>query len=87
MSAEEKIASEWWAKLYLVADAILKNRTDGALVRLTTRVAPGEDERDADRRLQLFMQDVVPELSRFLPADTTRIRQRHIAGTPGGQQS
>ena len=67
-----KIASEWWAKLYLVADAILKKRTDGALVRLTTRIAPSEVERDADRRLQLFMQDVIPKLSRFLPADTTR---------------
>jgi exosortase D (VPLPA-CTERM-specific) len=82
-----KIASEWWAKLYLLADAFLKNRTDGALIRLTTRIAPGEDERAAEQRLQLFMKDAVPKLSRFLPADTTLLRHRPIAGTLRGRQS
>jgi len=66
-----KIASEWWAKWYLFADAVTKNRTDGALVRLTTRILPGETERDADRRLRAFVQDVVPSLARYLPSDTT----------------
>ena len=37
-----KIANEYWAKFYLLADAIVKNRTDGALVRLTTQVAPAK---------------------------------------------
>ena len=49
-----KIANEYWAKLYLLTDAILKNRTDGALVRLTTQIAPSETEDDADQRLQAF---------------------------------
>ncbi len=66
-----KIANEFWAKFYLLADAIAKNRTDGALVRLTTQVLPGETERDADQRLQTFMQDAVPRLSAFLPSDTS----------------
>ncbi|MGP0083220.1 MAG: VPLPA-CTERM-specific exosortase XrtD [Steroidobacteraceae bacterium] len=66
-----KIANEFWAKFYLLADAIVKNRTDGALVRLTTQVLPGETERDADQRLQTFMQDAVPRLSAFLPSDTS----------------
>jgi exosortase D (VPLPA-CTERM-specific) len=65
-----KIANEYWAKFYLLADAIVKNRTDGALVRLTTQVLPGESERDADHRLQTFMQDAVPKLSEYLPSDT-----------------
>ena len=56
------LASEIWAKLYLFADAILQNRTDGALVRLTTPIEPSESERDADKRLQAFMHDAVPQI-------------------------
>ena len=39
-----------------------KIRSDGALVRLITPISPGELERDADRRLLLFMQDLLPHL-------------------------
>lgn len=70
-----KIANEWWSKWYLLTDAILKDRTDGALVRLTTPVFPGESDRDADARLHAFMGLVVPALNSYLPADpaeTTR---------------
>jgi exosortase D (VPLPA-CTERM-specific) len=66
-----RIANEYWAKVYLLTDAIVKNRTDGALVRLTTQVFPGETEQDGDRRLQAFMQEAVPKLTSFLPADNT----------------
>ena len=65
------LASEIWAKFYLFADAILTNRTDGALVRLTTPIGPSESERDADMRLQAFMHDAVPQLSTFLPTTST----------------
>jgi EpsI family protein len=64
-----KIANEYWAKWYLLADAITKNRTDGSLIRLTTAVSPGETERDADERLQSFMHDVVPSLGAYLPSE------------------
>src|SRR5262249_5917023 len=64
-----KIASEWWSKWYLLTDAIFKNRTDGALVRLITQVLPGEAEADADQRLLAFMREVVPALTAYLPAD------------------
>jgi exosortase D (VPLPA-CTERM-specific) len=64
-----KIANEWWSKWYLLTDAIFKNRTDGALVRLTTAVLPSEAEADADQRLQAFMRAVVPVLTAYLPAD------------------
>jgi exosortase D (VPLPA-CTERM-specific) len=66
-----KIANEWWSKWYLLTDAIFKNRTDGALVRLVTQVLPGEAESDADRRLHTFMREVVPALSAYLPSDQT----------------
>jgi exosortase D (VPLPA-CTERM-specific) len=65
-----RIASEYWSKWYLLSDAITKNRSDGALVRLITPILPGELERDADRRLQLFMHDLLPSLSGYLPSDT-----------------
>ncbi len=64
------VANEWWSKWYLFSDAILKNRTDGALVRLTTEVLRGESEREADRRLQSFMREVVPALNGYLPPET-----------------
>jgi len=34
------VASEYWAKYYLVADSIRMNRSDGALVRITTGMFP-----------------------------------------------
>lgn len=65
-----KIANEYMSKLYLLRDAMFKNRTDGALVRLTTPVYPGESENDADKRLQEFTQTVVPSLTGYLPSET-----------------
>jgi exosortase D (VPLPA-CTERM-specific) len=67
-----KIENEWWAKAYLLADAIFQNRTDGALVRLITPIYPGEVESDADKRLQAFIHDFVPILSRYLPSEPQR---------------
>jgi exosortase D (VPLPA-CTERM-specific) len=64
-----KIANEWWSKWYLLTDAIFKNRTDGALVRLTTQVLAGETEADADHRLLTFMREVVPVLTAYLPPE------------------
>jgi len=70
-----KIANEYLAKWYLLTDAILMNRTDGALVRLTTQVYGDETEHDADMRLQAFIRDAVPTLSDYLPSDTnTRVQ-------------
>jgi EpsI family protein len=66
-----KIANEYWSKWYLLTDAILKNRTDGALVRLTTPILPGEADSDADERLRSFMREVVPTLADYLPSAAT----------------
>src|SRR5262249_8854206 len=49
-----KLSNEWISKLYLLKDAIFKNRTDGAMIRLTTPIFAGEAESDADKRLQQF---------------------------------
>jgi EpsI family protein len=63
------VASEYWSKWYLLSDALTKNRSDGALVRLITTVAPGELEGDADNRLRVFMQDLQPRLREYLPSE------------------
>jgi exosortase D (VPLPA-CTERM-specific) len=62
----KRITIEYWSKWYLLYDAITKNRSDGALIRLTTAIRPGELERDADARLRQFIQDLGPTLNGFL---------------------
>ena len=42
------VANEYWSKWLLFVDAIIKNRTDGALVRLVTHSIPNESENAAD---------------------------------------
>ena len=69
-----QIANEYVSKLYLLRDAILMNRTDGALVRLTTSIYPTETEADADKRLQEFTQAVLPKLTGYLPSDGSKIK-------------
>jgi exosortase D (VPLPA-CTERM-specific) len=64
------VADEYWAKWYLLSDAVLKNRTDGALIRLTTQISPDESDANADQRLQSFMQAALPRLAEFLPSGT-----------------
>ena len=63
------IANEYWSKWYLLLDAIVKNRSDGALIRLITPIAPGELDRDADNRLRAFMQELLPHLRDYLPSE------------------
>jgi len=54
-------------KWYLFVDALKKNRTDGALVRLTTMVEPGQSIKDSDARLQEFARELEPVLSEYIP--------------------
>lgn len=62
-----RLANEYLMKWYLFKDALFLNRTDGALVRLTTPVGSDENIADADHRLQAFAQQVEPILSKFIP--------------------
>ena len=61
------VASEYWAKFYLVADAIKMNRSDGALVRITTPTYPGETADAAQQRILPFASDVMPLLDSYIP--------------------
>lgn len=61
------ITNEYMVKWYLFYDAIAMNRTDGALVRLVTPVDKLEDIAVADQRLKLFLKELLPELTAYLP--------------------
>jgi len=61
------VASEYWAKYYLVADSIKMNRSDGSLVRITTPLSPGETADHAEQRLHPFVSDVLPLLETYIP--------------------
>ena len=59
------IASEYEGKFWMVADAISRNRTDGALVRLVTPMNDGEAK--ARQRLISFAQMLFPDLDAIIP--------------------
>jgi EpsI family protein len=61
------IASEWWAKYYLVKDSIQMNRSDGSLVRITTPMYRGESADAAQQRILPFVDNVFPLLNTFVP--------------------
>ncbi|HJU03978.1 MAG TPA: EpsI family protein [Nitrospiraceae bacterium] len=59
------IASEYWAKGFMVWDAVTKHRTDGALVRLSVPVVSTPDA--AYHHALDFLQDLWPLLPEYLP--------------------
>ena len=61
------VASEYWAKFYLVADSIKMNRSDGSLVRITTPMYPGETADAAQQRILPFAGEVSPLLDSYIP--------------------
>jgi EpsI family protein len=61
------VASEYWAKFYLVADSIRLNRSDGALIRITTTVDSRENPASADQSLTAFGEKLVPLIDKYVP--------------------
>lgn len=61
------VASDYWAKYYLVADSIRMNRSDGSLVRFITPIYAGETADDAQQRLIPFASGIVPLLDSYIP--------------------
>jgi EpsI family protein len=60
------IPSEYWAKAYLVWDAMTKRRSDGSLVRISVPVQSGTEEEAFDHAVR-FLHDVWPVLLDFMP--------------------
>ena len=61
------LTNEYLVKWYLVVDAIGKNRTDGALVRLTTLLHKGESEVQGDERMQRFARSIANIQMQYIP--------------------
>jgi len=59
------IASEYAGRFWMVADAISRNRTDGALVRVITPLDDNDEK--ARARLVAFTQVLFPNLDRLIP--------------------
>jgi EpsI family protein len=64
------VASEYWGKFYLVADAIRMRRTDAALVRIMVPISgtTANGEAVAVRLGEQFVQALFPALERYIPA-------------------
>jgi len=63
----EIFANEYMMKWDLFKDGLFQNRSDGAMVRLTTQVFPYESIEQADNRLKLFAKSLMPVLSEYIP--------------------
>ena len=61
------LTSELGVKWYIFRDSLLRNRSDGAMIRLVTPLAETETAAEADARLSEFAVDVSAELPRFVP--------------------
>jgi EpsI family protein len=61
------LTNAYMLKLFVFWDALTKQRTDGALVRLVTQVYEGEKLEEAEERLQKFVRDIVPVLDEYIP--------------------
>lgn len=61
------VANEYMAKFYLVTDAVMLHRTDGALVRVLTPIGPMEEIAKARTRVEAFTVQLIPTLPQFIP--------------------
>jgi len=61
------VASEYWAKYYLVKDSIKLHRSDGALVRVIIQLHSGESADSAYQRVLPFAGEIVPLLDDYIP--------------------
>jgi len=60
------VASEYWGKFYMVADAIRLNRTDAALVRITVPVRNGDLDAARNQAI-VFAQQVAMDVEQVIP--------------------
>jgi exosortase D (VPLPA-CTERM-specific) len=61
------LTNEYLVKWYIFWDSLTRNRTDGAMLRLTVPVLAGHSEADADQALEEFARALVPALRPYIP--------------------
>ena len=62
-----RVAWDFAARLYLLADGVRKGQTDGGIIRLTTSIREGESDDDAEARLLSMTRELIKPLPRFMP--------------------
>jgi EpsI family protein len=60
------VANEYLGKFYLAMDALRLNRTDAALIRVTSPVVNG-DEQEAQDRANAFAKQVAVDVEKIIP--------------------
>jgi len=61
------LTNAYQLKIFTFWDALTKQRTDGALVRVITPVYESEQPEDAEARLQAFVNDIDPFIGEYVP--------------------
>jgi len=61
------LTNEYLVKWYLFWDALTRNRTDGALVRLVISVDPSGNLEEGDRQLRSFAATIANRLTDYIP--------------------
>ena len=61
------ITSPWVNKFHLLQDALMKRRTDGALVRVEIVVGPGKSMADTYKELDEFITEIWKILPEYVP--------------------
>ncbi|MGO9136833.1 MAG: VPLPA-CTERM-specific exosortase XrtD [Syntrophales bacterium] len=63
------LTNAWEMKIYTLWDALTRQRTDAALVRVITPVYPDEKIENAEARLQEFTRQIVPVMEEYVPGN------------------
>lgn len=61
------VTNEYAVKWFIFWDALTRNRTDGALVRLIVPQRPGQEIAELDRTLAAFAAEIAPLLPEYVP--------------------
>lgn len=61
------MTSEYRVKLALFQDALMRNRTDGALIRINAPVVSGRTEAQTDQMMQAFLGQALGPVVTFIP--------------------
>lgn len=61
------IANDYKAKLYTLEESIRDDRTDAALIRVSTPIVPGENGLEAHKRVVDFAEQLTPLLPAYIP--------------------
>jgi len=63
-----RITNEYLAKWYIFQDSILRNRTDGGLVRISTMIDNAHPLAKAEAEMQQLLRAILPLIDSYIPA-------------------